>query len=285
MSKRIRIVGQGAAALAGRLAALGYVTGDDAADLVLADAAARDEASAVAPGLPVVVVAEGPAEVGAVAPDFSDRELALTLEMALCRDASARAVRDLESFFAVSSDLFCFLDFGGYFRRLNPAWERTLGFTREELMSRRFIEFVHPDDRERTVAQNGAVRGGDNALGFENRYLCKDGSYRWLLWNSSPVDSAGVIYGVARDITARKLAEDERARLLAELQTTLAELKTLREILPICAYCRKIRDDQDYWSTVESYIARHTNTQFSHGICPHCMETVVEPQLAALERK
>ena len=53
-------------------------------------------------------------------------------------------------------------------------------------MSRPFIEFVHPDDRERTLAQNGEVRGGGQALGFENRYLCKDGSYRWLLWNAAP---------------------------------------------------------------------------------------------------
>ena len=60
---------------------------------------------------------------------------------------------------------------------------RTLGFTIDELRARPFIEFVHPDDRERTLRQNGDVRQGGRALGFENRYLCKDGSYRWLLWN------------------------------------------------------------------------------------------------------
>ena len=82
-----------------------------------------------------------------------------------------------DRFFELSIDLLCQLDFNGYFRRLNPAWEHTLGFTIAELMSRPFIELVHPDDRERTLAQNRDVRAGGRALGFENRYLCKDGTY------------------------------------------------------------------------------------------------------------
>ncbi len=292
MTRRILIVERDGAVtrtLGARLAALGYTVASAASadeagtpDLVLLDAALRDAPPAV--DAPVVVVGadEGVADV---APSFGDRELATTLELALCRHVSARAAHDVEGFFAVSRDLFCFLDFSGYFRRLNPAWEQTLGFTREELMSRPFVEFVHPDDRARTLAQNGAVRGGGQAVDFENRYRCKDGSYRWLLWNSAPRTDERVIYAVARDITARKQAEEERAHLLAELQASLAEVRTLREILPICAYCRKIRDDQDYWSSVESYIARHTRTRFTHGICPTCMETVVEPEIAALERE
>lgn len=189
-----------------------------------------------------------------------------------------------DRFFELSIDMLCQLGFNGYFKRLNPAWERTLGFTRAELMSRPFIEFVHPDDRERTLAQNKEVREGGNALGFENRYLCKDGSYRWLLWNAAPDTHGSVIYSVARDITARKEAEEERERLVQELQAALAEVKTLQEILPLCSYCRKIRDDEDYWHTVEGYVARHTNSRFSHSICPSCYATEVVPQLLAMER-
>ena len=118
-----------------------------------------------------------------------------------------------DRFFEVSIDMLCQLGFDGYFKRLNPAWERTLGFTIEELESRPFIEFVHPDDRERTLEQNARVRAGGQALGFENRYLCKDGSYRWLLWNAAPEFGERTIYSVARDITARKHAEEERERL------------------------------------------------------------------------
>jgi len=193
---------------------------------------------------------------------------------------------DFESrFFAVSLDMLCQLDFNGHFRRLNPAWERTLGFTIDELRARPFIEFVHPDDRERTLQQNGDVRQGGRALGFENRYLCKDGSYRWLLWNAIADADDHVIYSVARDITERKAAETERERLVAELKTALAEVNALRDFLPMCSYCRKVRDDENYWLSVESYISRHTNTMFSHGVCPECLETHLEPQFAKLEEK
>ena len=186
-----------------------------------------------------------------------------------------------ERFFDLSIDMLCVLGFNGYFRRLNGAWERTLGFTLAELKSRPFIEFVHPDDRARTLNQNGAVRGGGQALEFENRYVCKDGSFRWLRWNATPDPAEQLIYSVARDVTAAKHAESERERLLGELQSALAEIKMLQGILPICSYCRKVRDDEDYWLTVESYVARYT--RFSHSVCPDCMRTHVEPDLARMD--
>lgn len=196
--------------------------------------------------------------------------------------ASDATVDDIESsFFSVSIDMLCCLDFNGYFKQLNPAWERTLGYTRKELMSRQFIEFVHPDDRERTLRQNAQVRSGGQALAFENRYLCKDGSFRWLRWNAAPDPNAKVIYSVARDITDSKQAEEERERLVRELQAALAEVNSLRAILPICSYCRKIRDDENYWHTVEGYIERHTSTLFSHGICPDCMARLESGERAA----
>lgn len=181
-----------------------------------------------------------------------------------------------QRFFDLSIDMLCVLGFDGFFKRLNPAWETTLGFTRDELMAKPFIEFVHPDDRDRTMNKNGEVRSGGQTHLFENRYVCRDGSYRWLLWNSRPDAAQHVIYGVARDVTRRKQAEEERERLLQELQTALAEVRTLREFLPMCSYCKRIRDDQDYWHSVESYISTHTNTQFSHGVCPSCYERIMK---------
>lgn len=257
-------------------------------DLVLHDGADQpDSASRLAGSAPVVHFAADAAATpgsGRIAFPCSDRELQLQIELALTRANAQRATHDFDNFFAVAIDMFCFLGFDGYFRRLNPAWERTLGFTREELMSRRFIEFVHPDDRERTLRQNAEVRAGGQALGFENRYLCRDGGFRWFLWNAAPQPMEGVIYSVARDITARKEAELERQRLVTELQESLAEVRALRKILPICSYCRNVRDDENYWQSVERYVARHTNRQFSHGICPSCMASEVEPMLAAFEQ-
>jgi PAS domain S-box-containing protein len=181
-----------------------------------------------------------------------------------------------DGFFALSIDMLCIARFDGHFQRLNPAWERILGYTREELQSKPMFEFVHPDDRERTLEQNRRVRAGEQALGFENRYVCKDGSYRWLLWNATADLERQVIYSVARDITDRKQAEAERERLLKELQGALAEVRELQDILPICMYCKSIRDDANYWQTVEVYISHHTKTRFTHGICPPCYEKAVQ---------
>lgn len=201
----------------------------------------------------------------------SEKGWQLQAELTNCRRELKAAKQMEHRFFSESIDLLCFLDFNGYFKRLNPAWERTLGYTREELMSKPFIEFVHPDDRERTMSQNAAVKGGGQARSFENRYVCKDGSFRWLRWNASPDAIESVIYSVARDVTETRRADEEREQLVKELKTALSEVRTLREILPICSYCRKIRGDENYWDTVEDYVAKHTSSRFSHSICPACM--------------
>jgi PAS domain S-box-containing protein len=251
--------------LADRVRRLGYDV------LAITESHEAEGEAAAGDGHPVVVDLSSDEDVAAA---FTDRELRARVELAVCLHDQARSAHDLDAFFTVSIDMFCFLDFSGYFKRLNPAWERTLGFTRAELMSRPFIEFVHPDDRQRTLGQNAQVRGGGQALSFENRYMHRDGSHRWLRWNSTPRSEEGVIYAVARDVTAEKLAEEERSRLLGELRASLAEVKTLQEILPICSHCRKIRDDEDYWHSVEGYIAKYTNSSFSHGICPDCVVSV-----------
>jgi hypothetical protein len=132
----------------------------------------------------------------------------------------------------------------------------------------------------RTAGSGAAVR-----LSFENRYRCKDGSYKWLLWNATADLEHQVIYSVARDITERKQAEQERELLLRELQTALGEVKELQKILPMCMYCKSIRNDENYWQTVETYIAHHTNARLSHGICPICYQNVVEPQFGGADSK
>src|SRR4051812_31400078 len=101
-----------------------------------------------------------------------------------------------ERFFDLSIDMLAIAHFSGYFKRLNPAWARPPGFPREDLQSKRMFESARPDAGERTLAQNPAVRGGGQALAFQNRYLCKDGSYRWLLWNSTADIDRQVIYAV-----------------------------------------------------------------------------------------
>ncbi len=219
------------------------------------------------------------APTGYLVKPFPAWELRANIELALYKDQTKKWELEIEErFFAVSIDMLCFLDFSGYFKRLNHAWEKTLGFSLEEMLSKPFIEFVHPDDRERTLKQNSSVRSGGQARTFENRYLCKNGSYKWLLWNSVSDLDHQIIYAVARDITQSKQEQERREQLVLELQAAMAEVKTLQAFLPICSYCKNIRNDENYWQTVDAYISQHTNTRFSHSICPTCYKNVVEPE-------
>ncbi len=115
-----------------------------------------------------------------------------------------RAEAERDRLFNLSPDMFCIAGVDGYFKQLNPAWEQALGFSRAELMARPYVEFVHPEDRERTIAEAGRVEGTASPGGFENRYLCADGSFKWLAWRSASLPEEGLIYAVARDVTAQK---------------------------------------------------------------------------------
>lgn len=143
-----------------------------------------------------------------------------------------RAEEERDRFFTLSLDLLCIANFDGYFKRLNPAWEKTLGYTKEELFAQPFIDFVHPDDRAATIAEIQKIIAGVETISFENRYRCQGGEYRWLLWSATSFPEEQLIYATARDITDRKQAEvalrlseaKERDRA-TQLSQTIGELK------------------------------------------------------------
>ncbi len=113
----------------------------------------------------------------------------------------------------MSIDLLCIAGFDGYLKQVNPAWTKTLGWSEEELLSQPWLDFVHPDDRERTIEAGSALSQGRPARDFENRYRCQDGSWRWLSWNSYPWLESGFIFAVVRDVTEKKQAERQIERL------------------------------------------------------------------------
>ncbi len=119
------------------------------------------------------------------------------------------AEEERDRFFTLSIDMLCIAGYDGHFRRLNPAWERALGWTSEELIRRPYLDFVHPEDIEATKAAAARVTSGKDIVSFENRYRHRDGSYRWLLWTASPYPEQELIYAVAHDITRRKQNEAE----------------------------------------------------------------------------
>ncbi len=132
--------------------------------------------------------------------------------------------QDLRRLFELSLDLMCVAGFDGFFKRVNPAFEQLLGHSQEALLGSSFLEFVHVDDRERTLAEVEHLSRGSLTVDFENRYRTASGDYRWLAWRSTPVVEQGLIYAVARDITEQKRVQRLLTRQAQELRRSNADL-------------------------------------------------------------
>ncbi len=126
-----------------------------------------------------------------------------------------KARREIDRFFNLSRELMAIANDAGHFVRVNPAFEQVLGYSSQELVERPFTDFIHPDDLQRTLDNYAAQAAGEASPCFENRYRCKDGSYRWLLWNATETLEDGLIFATARDVTEQKRME-QRLRQLAD---------------------------------------------------------------------
>ncbi len=175
--------------------------------------------------------------VGLVAVDVSERrEAEEALKQAHDQleaniEERTKELAEANIFFSLSLDLLCIADFDGYFRRLNPYWERTLGYTLEELTSKPSLEFVHPDDREITQSVFRGLANGIDVINFENRYICKDGTIKVFLWSATVLEGEKVIYAVAHDITERKGTEETIKKLNESLAQQVSELDTVNQEL------------------------------------------------------
>jgi PAS domain S-box-containing protein len=150
-----------------------------------------------------------------------------------CAIERNRAEEELDRVFDLSLDMLCIADLDGYFKRLNPAFEITLGYAKEELLARPLVDFIHPQDQALFVAEMQRLATGAPGVYFENRCRCKDGSCRWLEWRVVPVLAKGLIYAVARDVTERKEAEEVLRRRNEELMALNAIATTMSRPLDL----------------------------------------------------
>lgn len=119
---------------------------------------------------------------------------------------------------------------------------------------------------------------------FETRHRRKDGRIIDVELSNNGANYRGgkLIFCICRDITSRKKAEKEREALIKRLQESLAEIRTLRKILPLCSFCKKVRDDKGYWEQVDVYLHKHSSVDVSHSICPECMKKHYPDEYRAL---
>jgi PAS domain S-box-containing protein len=138
---------------------------------------------------------------------------------------------ELLEFFELALDLMVIAGCDGYYKRVNPAYQRTLGYPLRELLSRPFLEFIHPEDLPSLGDVFGELVGGDrdDLIGFEHRVICGDGSVRWLQWNSRTIPERGVIFAVGRDVTDQRLADAELREAQRMVEASRGELAQLAE--------------------------------------------------------
>ena len=154
---------------------------------------------------------------------------AVTGVLVATTDRRRRATRETERFFALSPEMVICAGFDGFWKRVNPAVEVVLGYTEAEALGLPFMELIHPDDRERSEEEAARVMAGVTALAFENRILCKDGTYKWIEWTATPVPEERLMYTIGRDVSERRRSESEEIAL-RRLATLIAEGQPPTEI-------------------------------------------------------
>jgi PAS domain S-box-containing protein len=182
----------------------------------------------------------------------------------------AEAQRRERELLEQAADGIFLADYQGKYTDVNTAGCRMLGMAREEIVGRTIMDFIPPEDAVRLAKSKEFLLSGKVHVA-EWSLRRNDGSYL-------PVEVSAKIFpdgrwqGFVRDISQRKIMEREQAELIRSLQNSLREIKVLRGLLPICSHCKKIRDDSGAWQQMETYVRDHSDADFSHSVCPTCLE-------------
>lgn len=161
----------------------------------------------------------------------------------------------------------------GQFKNWNRNFEMITGYARKDILNMNPLDFIAIENKsivQETITTIFETGYGSVEAGFSNQsgetvpYL-----FTGFKYTQEDVD---FLIGVGIDISERVKVEQEKAKLIKKLEETLSELKTLSGLLPICASCKKIRDDKGYWNQIDSYIQEHSDATFSHSMCPQCSD-------------
>jgi sigma-B regulation protein RsbU (phosphoserine phosphatase) len=209
------------------------------------------------------------------------------------RKESEEALREVEKRFRATFEYaasgITHFDINGQFLRVNQKLCDLTGYTRGELDATTFYEITHPDDSDVYLdCTRQLLAGKSPVFPIKNRYLRKNGSYFWASLTLSLVckttQEPDYFIAIIEDISERKRMEEELAEKIVQLEAALAKVKQLEGIIPICMYCKKIRDDHESWHQLERYITEHTEAFFSHGVCPECHEKAMN-EIVHLQRE
>lgn len=203
----------------------------------------------------------------------SDRK---TIESNQAEKALWESEMNYKEFVEGTSDLVTRVDKNGNFLYINHMSKEIFGRKPKDIVGMPAFDFLHPDDKKKTQFWfNDCIEKKILKASFENRQINKiNGNISNLLWTTNfhydKADRLTGINSIAHNITERKQMEEALVSEKNKLQEALLEIKELSGMLPICSFCKKIRDDKGYWNQIESYIRDHSAVEFSHSICPDC---------------
>lgn len=175
--------------------------------------------------------------------------------------------------FEHANDLIHSLDSEGRILYVNKLWRETLGYSEQEATQLKIFDIIDPSCATKCQTVFFMLMQGEKIPPTEAIFIAKDGRKIFMEGRCNPKIQDGKaveLLGIFRDISERKQLEAEREQMVCDLRKTLSRVKMLEGILPICAACKKIRDDKGYWNQIEAYLREYSDVEFSHGICPEC---------------
>lgn len=220
---------------------------------------------------------------GYIVKPVNERDLKIGIEMGLYKHAMERRLAESEQWFSTTlssiGDAVIATDAAGLIQFLNPLARVITGWDGNEALGRSLSDVLALTDGAEQPGKDPFTRvkerGGFIEWTSQTWLRSKSGGRTPVDYTAAPIRHPdGTLTGVVvvfRDITARQQAEEERERLISELQESLAKVKQLSGLIPICASCKKIREDRNYWTAVEAYVASHSEAKFSHTVCPDCL--------------